>query len=329
MPDSGAFRRPATRAQLVLAFAAVYVIWGSTYLAIRFGVETIPPFLMAGVRHLTAGVLLYAWLRVRGTPAPERRHWGPAAAVGGLLLLGGNGLVTWAEQRVPSGLAALIVACVPIWMTVLDGIQNRRRPHGTVILGLLAGLAGLAFLVAPGKFAGGTHIDLVGAGALLAASFLWATGSLYARTAKLPSSALMATAMEMIAGGAILFGASTLLGEWQGFSIADVSSRSLLALVYLIVAGSLLGFTAYIFVLGATTPARVSTYAYVNPVVAVFLGWFLAGESVTPRMAIAALAIVGSVAVIIRYGGRRAQNEVALEAAPEAVVEPRRAGGAS
>jgi drug/metabolite transporter (DMT)-like permease len=329
MPDSGAFRRPATRAQLVVAFAAVYVLWGSTYLGIRFGVETIPPFLMAGVRHFTAGILLFGWLRLRGTPLPERRHWGPAAAIGGLMLLGGNGLVSWAEQRVPSGLAALIVACVPIWMTVLDGIQHRRRPHGVVLLGLAAGLAGLAFLVAPGKFAGGAHVDLLGAGALLTASFLWATGSLYARTAKLPASTLMATAMEMIAGGAILFGASALLGEWPGFSLAAVSSRSLFALLYLIVAGSLLGFTAYIFLLGATTPARVSTYAYVNPVVAVFLGWALAGEGVTARTVIAALAIVGSVAVIIRYGGRKVQNEVALEAAPESAAEPRRAGRAS
>lgn len=325
MPDSGAFRRPATRGQLVLAFAAVYVLWGSTYLAIRFGVETIPPFLMAGLRHFTEGLLLFGWLRLRGTPAPERRHWGPAAAIGGLMLLGGNGLVSWAEQRVPSGLAALIVACVPIWMTLLDGIQNRRRPHGVVLAGLGAGLAGLAFLVVPGRFAGGAHVDLLGAGALMLASLLWATGSLYARRAKLPASTLMATAMEMITGGAILFGASTLLGEWRGFSIAAVSGRSLVALLYLIVAGSLLGFTAYIFLLGATTPARVSTYAYVNPVVAVFLGWALAGEGVTARTVIAALAIVGSVAVIIRYGGRKVQKEVALEAAPE----PRRAGRAS
>jgi len=245
------------------------------------------------------------------------------------MLLGGNGLVSWAEQRVPSGLAALIVACVPIWMTVLDGIQHRRRPHGVVILGLAAGLAGLAFLVAPGKFAGGAHVDLLGAGALVTASLLWALGSLYARTARLPSSTLMATAIEMIAGGALLFAASSLVGEWHGFSIAAVSSRSLFALLYLIVAGSLLGFTAYIFLLGATTPARVSTYAYVNPVVAVFLGWTFAGEGVTARTAIAALAIVGSVALIIRYGGRKVQKEVAVDAAPEAAPEPRRAGRAS
>lgn len=326
MPDSGAFRRPATRTQLVLAFAAVYVLWGSTYLAIRFGVETIPPFLMAGLRHLSAGAILFGWLRLRGTPWPGRRHWGPAAAIGALMLLGGNGLVSWAEQRVPSGLAALIVACVPIWMTVLDGIQNRRRPHGVVIAGLGVGLAGLAFLVVPGRFAGGAHVDLVGAGALLLASLSWASGSLYARRAKLPASTLLATAMEMVAGGAALLCASAALGEWRGFVLSAVSTRSLAALAYLIVAGSLLGFTAYVFLLGATTPARVGTYAYVNPIVAVFLGWAFAGEAVTARTVIAALAIVGAVASIIRYGGRRVQKEVALEAAPEAAAEPKRAG---
>jgi drug/metabolite transporter (DMT)-like permease len=329
MPDSGAFSRPASRTQILLAFAAVYVLWGSTYLAIRFGVETIPPFLMAGVRHGVAGLLLFAWVRMRGTPAPERRHWVPATVVGALMLLGGNGLVSWAEKRVPSGLAALIVASVPIWMTVIHGFQNRKRPHGVVIAGLGAGLAGLAFLVAPGKFAGGSHVDLAGAGALLAAALFWSLGSLYARKARLPSSTLLATAMEMVAGGAVLLVASGLLGEWRGFVLADVSTRSLLSLAYLIVAGSLVGFTAYIFLLGATTPARVGTYAYVNPVVAVFFGWAFASEAVTARMAVAALAILGAVAVIIRYGGKTVQKEVAREVAPESLPEPRRAGRSS
>jgi len=305
MPDTGSRRRPASHAELVLAFAAVYVLWGSTYLAIRFGVETIPPFLLAGVRHLTAGTLLYGWMRLRGTPRPERRHWKSAAVVGGLLLLGGNGLVTWAEQRVPSGLAALIVASVPIWMTVLDAVQRRERPHGVVVLGLAMGLAGLAFLVAPGRFAGGSHVDPLGAAALLTAALLWAVGSLYSRKAALPSSTLLATAMEMIAGGTILLVTAGAAGEWSAFSAAAVSTRSLLSLGYLIVAGSLLGFSAYIFLLGATTPARVSTYAYVNPVVAVLLGWLLAGEAVTPRTIGAAAVIVAAVALIIRHGARR------------------------
>lgn len=325
MREPGA-KHAASRSQMLLAFAAVYVLWGSTYLAIRIGVETIPPFLLAGVRHLTAGTLLFGWLRLRGAPAPERRHWRSAAIIGGLLLLGGNGLVTWAEQRVPSGLAALIVASVPIWMTVLHGIQNRERPHGVVLLGLAVGLAGLAFLVAPGNFAGASHVDPLGAAALLTAALLWAIGSLYSRKAALPSSTLLATGMEMVAGGAILLVVSAALGEWRGVSLAAVSSRSLFALGYLIVAGSLLGFSAYIFLLGATTPARVSTYAFVNPVVAVFLGWAVASEAVTPRTAIAALAIVGAVAIIIRYGGKKTRNEVAHEAAPESLSEPRRAG---
>ncbi len=326
MPDTGAFVRPSSRTQIVLAFAAVYVLWGSTYLAIRFGVETIPPFLMAGMRHSVAGILLFAWVRLSGTPAPAPRQWLPAAVVGALLLLGGNGLVSWAEKRVPSGLAALIVASVPIWLTLLHGLQKRSRPHGVVILGLAAGLAGLAFLVAPGKFAGGSHVDLAGAGALLSAALFWAIGSLYARRAKLPSSTLLATAMEMLTGGAALLLVSGLLQEWRGFSLGDVSTRSWLALGYLIVAGSLVGFTAYIFLLGATTPARVGTYAYVNPIVAVFFGWAFASEAVTARMVIAALAILGAVAVIIRYGGNVAKKEVAREAVPETLPEPKRAG---
>jgi drug/metabolite transporter (DMT)-like permease len=305
MPDTRPHARAASRAEVVIAFAAVYVLWGSTYLAIRFGVETIPPFLMAGLRHLTAGTLLYAWMRFRGTPRPQPRHWRSAALIGGLLLLGGNGLVTWAEQRVPSGLAALIVASVPIWMTVFDGLQRREPPHGVVVVGLAMGLLGIAFLVAPGRFAGGSHVDPLGAAALLTAALLWAIGSLYSRKAALPASTLLATAMEMIAGGLILLFVAGLTREWQGFSLAAVSARSMLALGYLIVAGSLLGFSAYIFLLGATTPARVSTYAYVNPLVAVFLGWLLAGEAVTPRTLVAAAIIVAAVAFIIRHGARR------------------------
>lgn len=315
MPDTSPFRRPASRTELVLAFAAVYVLWGSTYLAIRVGVETIPPFILAGMRHITAGVGLYGWLRLRGTPAPERRHWLPAAVIGTLMLLGGNGLVTWAEQRVSSGIASLIVASVPLWMTVLDGLHRRERPHGIVLLGLAMGLAGIAFLVAPGHFAGGAHVDPLGAAALLTAALMWSIGSLYGRRAKLPGSTLLATAMQMIAGGCALLLASALTREWSGFSLAAVSARSALSLGYLIVAGSLLGFTAYVFLLRATTPARVSTYAYVNPVVAVLLGWAVLGEALTPRILISAAVIVAAVALIIRHGAQR-------KAAPPAEETP-------
>jgi len=309
-------RREASRREIALAFAAVYVLWGSTYLAIRFGVQTIPPFLLAGLRHSTAGLLLYLWARRRGTVRPQPHHWRSAFVVGGLMLVGGNGLVTWAEQRVPSGVASLIVASVPIWMTVIDGVQRRERPHGVVIAGLLLGLGGIAFLVAPGQFAGGNHVDPLGAAALLSAALFWAIGSLHSRRASLPESTLLAIAMEMIGGGVLLFVAATATGEWRGFSIAAVSTRSLLALAYLVVAGSLLGFTAYIFLLGATTPARVSTYAYVNPVVAVLLGWLFAGETVSPRTLVAAAVIVAAVALIIRHGARRAVAPAEENVAP-------------
>jgi drug/metabolite transporter (DMT)-like permease len=305
VPDAAA-GRAASAGRVALAFAAVYVLWGSTYLAIRFGVETLPPFLMAGTRHLAAGLLLYAWMRARGAPRPELRHWKTAAGIGGLMLLGGNGLVTWAELRVPSGLAALIVASVPIWMAVLEGIEKRARPGAAVIGGLLLGLGGIALLVIPGRFAGNGHVDPIGALALLTASLCWSTGSLYARRAQMPASTLTATAMEMIAGGGLLWVAGLLLGEGARLDLAAVSLRSLLSLGYLIVFGSLIGFTAYVWLLKVTTAARVSTYAYVNPIVAVLLGALFAGETVTLRIALAALVIVGAVALIITARARPA-----------------------
>ncbi|HYT32479.1 MAG TPA: EamA family transporter [Thermoanaerobaculia bacterium] len=306
MPDAAG--SGPTRGRVALAFAAVYVLWGSTYLAIRFGIETIPPFLMAGTRHLIAGLLLYIWMRSRGTPRPSATHWRSAAIIGGLMLLGGNGLVTWAEQRVPSGLAALIVASVPIWMAVLEGLEKRARPGGAVIAGLLLGLAGIALLVAPGRFAGNGHVDPIGALALLTAALCWSFGSLYSRRVPLPASTFTATAMEMIAGGTWLWVAGLLFGEGSRLHLSAISMRSAVSLVYLIFFGSLIGFTAYVWLLKATTTARVSTYAYVNPIVAVILGTLFAGEVITARVAIAALVIVGSVALIITSRSKPARS---------------------
>ena len=311
------------QAKLVAAFAAVYILWGSTYLAIRFGVETIPPFLMAGTRHLTAGLMLYLWTRARGGPRPQLRHWRSAALIGGLMLLGGNGLVTWAEQRVPSGLAALIVASVPIWMAVLAGIEKRARPGGAVIAGLLLGLAGIALLVAPGRFAGNGHVDALGAAALVTAALCWSVGSLYARRAPLPPSLLTATAMEMISGGVWLWAAGLVFGEGLRLNLAAVSARSAISLAYLVVFGSLIGFSAYVWLLHSTTPARVSTYAYVNPIVAVVLGAFFAREAITPRVVVAALVIVGAVALIIASRARPAKQTAR---AAEASAAPMTAG---
>jgi drug/metabolite transporter (DMT)-like permease len=295
----------ASRWQLAAAFAAVYIVWGSTYLAILFALETLPPFWMAAARFLLAGGLLYAWARWRGAPPPTRVHWRGAAVVGALLLLGGNGGVVWAEQRVPSGLAALLVATVPLWMVLLDGAgRGWRRPPLQVLMGIGIGLVGVGLLVGSGRVAGGQAVDPLGAGVLVLASLSWASGSLYARRAPLPSSPLLGTAMEMIGGGLCLAVAGLIAGEHQRLDLAAASPKSLLAVVYLVVFGSLVGFTAYVFLLRHTRPALVATYAYVNPVVAVLLGWALADEPLTARTLLAGAVIVGAVVLITTHRQR-------------------------
>jgi len=299
------------RLKLVLAFAAVYLIWGSTYLGIRLAIETMPPFLMAGVRFVVAGTVLYAWARWRGAPHPVRTHWLAAAAVGGLMLFGGNGGVVWAEQRVPSGLTAVLIATVPLWIALLEWVRGGARPNGRVAVGLMIGLAGIALLVGPGELAGGKGVDLVGAVVLLMGSLSWAIGSLYSRHANLPSSPLLATAMEMLAGGAFLLLAGLATGQASGLDPSRISLSSVLALCYLIVFGSLVAFTAYIWLLRVTLPAYAATYAYVNPVVAVFLGWALGGEPLTARTLLAAAIIIGAVVIITASKPRARQGAAA------------------
>ncbi|HEX2091846.1 MAG TPA: drug/metabolite exporter YedA [Longimicrobiaceae bacterium] len=290
---------PPTRAKVLAAFAAVYLLWGSTYLAIRIAIETLPPLLMAGTRFLLAGALMFAWLRMRGEAAPERRQWRPAAIVGGLLLLGGNGGVVLAERTVPSGVAALLVAMVPLWMVLLEWWRGGgTRPTLRTAVGLGVGFAGMVLLVGPAELAGGGGVDPAGAAMLMVACASWATGSIYSRGAELPRSPFMATAMEMMCGGGLLLLAGIGRGEPASVDVASFSAASVAAFVYLVLFGSLVGFTAYVWLLRVSTPARVSTYAYVNPVVAVFLGWALAGEPLTPRVLMAAAVIVGAVAVI-------------------------------
>lgn len=290
-------RPPMSR--VLAAFAAVYLLWGSTYLAIRFAIESLPPLLMAGVRFLLAGAVLYASMRLRGQPAPERRHWAAAALIGGLLLLGGNGGVTLAERTVPSGVAALLVAMVPLWMVLVDWLRpGGVRPTRRVIAGLAVGFVGMIVLVGPSELAGAGKVDPRGAALVLCGSLAWSIGSIYARGAVLPKNAFVATGMEMMCGGALLLLAGAARGELSGLDPSAFTGRSLAAFAYLVVFGSLVGFTAYIWLLGVSTPARVSTYAYVNPVVAVFLGWALAGEPLTARVLVAAAVIVAAVAVI-------------------------------
>ncbi len=303
VPEPG--MRSGLRWRVVAAFAAIYGIWGSTYLAIRFAIETVPPFLMAGARFTVAGTVLYAWARQRGAPRPTGANWAAGAAVGALLLVGGNGGLVWAEQRIPSGLAALLAGLVPLWIVLLDWLRpGGVRPGGVVVAGLAFGFAGMALLVGPGNLIGGQQVDAVGALVVALATLLWAAGSLYSRRAALPASPLLATSLEMLAGGALLLLAAAITGEAARFHPGAVSLRSLLACGYLIVFGSLVGFTAYGWLLREVPAARVSTYAYVNPVVAVVLGWALAGEPLSGRTLAAAAIIVTGVVLITTYQAR-------------------------
>lgn len=321
--------RSATRAQLVLAFAAVYVLWGSTYIAIKFAVETLPPFTMAGVRFFTAGMLLLAWTRWRGSGAATWRQWRNAAIAGAFLMMASNGLVCWAERRVDSSLAALLVATVPLWMMVLDWARpGGRRPARFTVLGVITGLVGVAILVWPAE--GRVRADTLGVIALLVATLCWSIGSLFTRTADLPKSMLSATAMQMTAGGVLQFLLGTSLGELATFDAAQVTAKSLWSLGYLLVAGSLLGFTAYIWLLRHTTPTRAATYAYVNPIVAVILGAWLGAEPITAQRLCGAFVVVLGVVLSLtassRMPGARAAPPFppAARPTPEAIVPPAR-----
>ncbi|MGE3180443.1 MAG: EamA family transporter [Phycisphaerae bacterium] len=292
---------------IVLAFALVYVVWGSTYLAIKFAIETLPPFLMAAMRFLAAGAVLYALVR-RGGAAPTLKQWGNAAIVGGLLLLGGNGLVCWAEQSVPSGLAALLIATVPLWMVGLDSALFRApRPSGRVVLGIVVGLVGVAVLLNVFSV-GGEKVHVGGAIALLSACVLWSLGSLISRKVDLPKSPFQAVAMEMIAGGLLLGVTGTLLGEWPRVNLDAVSLKSVLALLYLIVFGAIVALSAYVWLLRVCEPAKVATYAYVNPVIAVLLGYFFANEKIGNTTLAGAALIVFSVALVTMSARKKAAS---------------------
>jgi drug/metabolite transporter (DMT)-like permease len=325
---------PAARGSSTLAVAAalgiVYVVWGSTYLAIAVMIESLPPFLAAGVRFLTAGLLMLgflaarsAWRGTRGETAattredrPTLAHWRSALVIGTLLLLGGNGGVVIAEQFIPSGVAAVVIATVPIWLAVLDGIVTRQRPSGLVIAGLAAGLVGVAVLLAPIEGLG--DVRPVGVAICVGAALSWAIGSLYARRAPLPRSNLLATGMEMLAGGAVLVVVGGVTGELARADPSSFSQASILALAYLVVFGSVLAFTAYTWLLGNVPVSTVGTYAYVNPIVAVALGAVFAGEQLTPRTLIASAVIIAAIVAMVSSGRR--------EPEPESVAPDARAG---
>jgi drug/metabolite transporter (DMT)-like permease len=284
---------------VIVAFAAVYIVWGSTYLAIRYAVQTMPPLLMAGARFSVSGAMLYAWARIRGAPRPSATEWRVAILTGILMLCLGNGSVGWAEQRIPSALAALIVAVVPLWMVLLDWLlPGGERPTVAVIAGVIVGLAGLVVLVGPDRVGTSGPVDVVGTLVLVVASMAWAFVSVYNKRGARPESASMSTGLQMLGGSVALVASGLALGEGRHASIASISAASWAGWLYLVTFGSLIGFTAYIYLLKEVSPAKASTYAYVNPVVAMFLGWAIAGEAITARTLAAAAIILGGVALI-------------------------------
>lgn len=306
------------------ALAIVYVVWGSTYLAIRIGVAPsggtgLPPVLMSGVRFTLAGAVMLALFGRRpaadGRPDPlGRRQWAASAIVGAALLLGGNGLVSVGEQHLASGTAALIVGCSPIFAALLATALGRERFSWRRAAGLAVGLAGIAVLSAGG---GSGHNTIGGILTVVAAAALWSIGSVYAQRAPLPRRPLVGTGMEMLTGGLISLAFSAVLGEWSGFSPSQVPAKSWEALAYLIVVGSMVAYTAYAWLLANARLSLVMTYAYVNPVVAVLLGALILGEPLTPRTGLAALLVVGGIGLVVDRRGRpRPAATPAVEAAP-------------
>lgn len=294
-----------TAAALVTAFAAIYLVWGSTYLAMHVAVESMPPFAMAAGRFILAGLILYAFVRWRGTPAPTLRQWGNNAFTGTLLLVGGNGLVAWALHYIPSGVAALIIGISPVFFVLIEWAwPGGQRPTLLTFFGLVLGFGGAAWLAAPWEHGAGQSLHTGGLIALVAACFLWPLGSIYSRHMKNPAQPFMGSAMQMLTGGLALGVVSLLRGELADFSLMAVSARSWWSFIYLVLIGSLVGFSTFVWLMKHSTPTRVSTYAYVNPVVAVFLGWLLLDEEVKSRTVYSALVIVGGVVLITWQKGR-------------------------
>ena len=288
------------KSKIWLALIALYIVWGSTYLGIKVAIETIPPFFHAGVRFLISGLILVIWQRAAGQLMPTRKQWVSTAIIGSLLLLGGNGLVAWAEQFIPSGIAALIIASVPMFLVIGEAMRpNGIKPNWQGIVGLLIGFVGIFILVGPSEISGSTtKLNPFGVIALLSACLFWTIGSLYSKTADLPKSSLMNTGAQMLMGSISLFIISLISGELNGWDLTAVSTRSIYGLSYLIFVGSLIGFVSYGWLLQNAPISLVSTYAYVNPIVAVLLGNWIGNEPLEPRIWLATAIIIGSVIFI-------------------------------
>jgi len=318
MADCHCFMPAPTKFSIIVAFAALYLIWGSTYLGIRFAIETIPPFLMAGTRFLMAGVIMYAIAWSQGIGKSNWMNWRTSLIIGACLLLGGNGGVTMSEKYIDSGLAALIVAVVPIYIVVLGWATGMTpKPMPILWLGLVGGFIGVGILLAPAlRFSSnnGRH-PAIGMSILLVSSFIWSAGSLYSRTAKHAASPFLTAAQQMLCGGLLLLFAGVATGETRRFNPSSISILSVASFVYLVIIGAVVGYTAYIWLLRHCDPAKVATYAYVNPIVAVVLGTAFAGETLTLRTLIAAALIIGSVALVITAQQLRLRGEPQISAA--------------
>ena len=306
----------------VLAFAIIYFVWGSTFLAIRVGVREVPPFLLAGMRFFVAGVVLFGWLRLKGTPSPSRREWIAATALAVCIFVLDYGLLFWAEQRVPSGIAAVMLATIPVFMALSEILILRtQRLTLRLALALLVGIGGVSVLVSRSVSFGEAPIDRAGAFALVIAAMSWSIASALTRKLPLPASKPMSSGAQMLAGGILLALTAAILGEFRGFNIQAVSRGAWYALAYLIVAGSIVGFTAYVWLIHHESPTKVGTYAYVNPVVAVIVGYFLGGETVGPRTLVGSLLVLVSVIVITTTRARKPAAAPLAEPLQE-VAEP-------
>ena len=285
--------------KVLLAFSIIYFVWGSTFLAIRVGVHEVPPFLLTGMRFLVAGLVLFGWMRARGTPSPTRREWGGATLLALLIFVCDYGLLFWAERRVPSGVAAVMLATIPVFMSLSEIIiLKTQRLTIRLAAALVVGIGGVAVLVSHSVSFGDAPIDPVGACALIAAAISWSAASALTRKVPLPAEKAMSSGVQMLSGGILLVLAAGLLGEFRRFQMQAVSAKAWLALAYLIVAGSIVGFTAYVWLIHHESPTKVGTYAYVNPVVAVLVGYFFGGEALGPRTIAGAALVLVSVVVI-------------------------------
>jgi len=309
--------RPAAWKTL-LAFAIIYFVWGSTFLAIRVGVREVPPFLFAAMRFVVAGLALYSWMRLRGTPSPSRREWLSASLLALLIFVGDYGLLFWAERRVPSGVAAVLLATIPVFMALSEILFLKTQELTLRLsLALLIGIGGVAVLVSRSLGLGEVAVDSAGVLALMVAAINWSIAAALTRKLPLPASKPMSSGAQMFVGGILLALTSGLLGEFRGFHLQNVSRGAWLALVYLIVAGSIIAFTAYVWLLHHESPTKVGTYAHVNPVVAVTIGYFLGGETVGPRTLLGTLLVLMSVVVITTTRSGKVQMKTVGKSATE------------